>query len=116
MSNLKIDNPFDFDFGSLHIAFKVTNDSPYKGDSENWSSHPFSKVNYVQVSFTPKGEPFPALKGWCSLDGTFNFQFSPAEEFMNNMKQKAPFLADFIQKEGGVSWGSSGFSPSPVNK
>ncbi|BBM86050.1 DUF748 domain-containing protein [Candidatus Uabimicrobium amorphum] len=116
MSKLKIDDPFAFDFGSLYIAFKVTNDSPYQGNSNNWSSHPFSKVNYVEVSFTPKGKPFPALKGWCSLDGTYDFQFKPAEEFMENLKQKAPFLANFIEKENGVSWGSSGFKPSPVNK
>ncbi|WP_372369169.1 hypothetical protein [Candidatus Uabimicrobium sp. HlEnr_7] len=116
MSKLKLEDPFSFDFGSLFIAFKVTNDSPYKGESNNWSSHPFSKVNYVEVSFTPKGKPFPALKGWCSLDGTYNFQFKPAEELMKSFKEKTPFLANFIEKEGGVSWGSSGFSPSPVNK
>lgn len=116
MSKLKIDDPFAFEFGSLFIAFKVTNDSPYQGKSNDWSSHPFSKVNYVEVSFTPKGKPFPALKGWCSLDGTYDFQFKPAEELMNNLKQKAPFLANFIEKENGVSWGSSGFKPSSVNK
>lgn len=114
MKNMKIENPFTFNFEGVSISMDITNEKPLVNVNE-FKNSAFSRVNYIEFTFAPSSQNLLKIKGWYSLDGTYSFSFMPSEEHLATLSKTIPGLGTAIQKQGGILWTSEGFEPNPLS-
>ncbi|MEK7486212.1 MAG: hypothetical protein AABZ60_17955 [Planctomycetota bacterium] len=117
MKNMKIENPFAFNFEGISMAMDVTNEKPWTStsSSNDLKNLAFSRVNYIEITFAPSNQNLIKITGWYSLEGSYSFSFMPSEENLAKLSQTIPGLGSIIQQQGGIIWSSDGFKPNPLS-
>lgn len=118
LKKMRFDNPFAFEFDAFTLAFTMENNKPWdkQGTLQELSPYSFSKINYVEVTFSPSERNVLKITGWISLDGKYHLSFMPPKENIDKLSQSVPWLAQSIQEQGGVIMSSEGMKPNPMGK